>query len=74
MSFDPQNFYFKGIVSLGIRLRHEYFNHWLCKPTLMNEVVKALGQSFFDPEFSPTYQAEIQSKWELKKSSFALNQ
>jgi hypothetical protein len=40
----------------------------------MNEVVKALGQSFFDPEFSPTYQAKIQSKWELKKSSFALNQ
>jgi NAD(P)H-nitrite reductase large subunit len=74
LSFDPQNLYFKGIVSLGIRLRHEYFDRWLCKPTLMNEVVKALGQSFFDPEFSPTYQAEIQSKWELKKSSFALNQ
>ena len=71
LSFDPQYLFFKGIVSLGIRLRHEYFDRWLRTPTLMSEVVNKLSQSFFDPEFSPTYQTEIQSKWELKKSTFA---
>ena len=66
LSFDPQHLFFKGIVSLGIRLRHEYFDRWLRTPTLMSEVVNKLSQSFFDPEFSPRYQTEIQSKWELK--------
>ena len=61
-----------GVVSLGIRLRHDIFDRWLRKPTNVNQVIKELGEAFFDPEFSPNYLTEIQSEWELKQPSFAL--
>ena len=72
-SFDPEKRNFSGVICLGIRLRHEYFNQWLSKETSLDEVIKNLEQSFFDPEFSTHYAMEIQSLWELKKSTLSLN-
>jgi len=72
-SFDPEKRNFSGVIGLGIRLRHEYFNQWLSKETSLDEVIKNLEQSFFDPEFSTHYAMEIQSLWELKKSTLSLN-
>lgn len=72
LSFDPKTKQFMGVVSLGIRLRHDIFDRWLRKPTNVNQVIKELGKAFFDPEFSPNYLTEMQSEWELTQPSFAL--
>ena len=73
LSFDPHTLDFMGALSLGIRLRHESFDSWLQKKSSMNQVVQELGESFFDPEFTPSYLAEIQKEWEIKRSTAILH-
>ncbi len=63
LSYHPKNSTFQGIVSLGLRLRHELFDQWLKKKWPVEEVVKNLKYAFFDPEFSPNYADDIEQSW-----------
>jgi hypothetical protein len=62
-----------GVISLGIRLRHDYFDRWLQTTTSINEVIQDLTQSFFDPEFTPNYMTDILNEWETQLSTLAPN-
>ena len=73
LSYNPCSLNFMGVIGLGIRLRHEYFDLWLQTATPMSQVVNNLHQSFFDPEFTPSYKTEIQKKWESKLSALSPN-
>lgn len=66
LSYHPKNLTFLGIVSLGVRLRHELFDQWLKKKWPVEEVVKNLKYAFFDPEFSPNYADDIEQSWNSK--------
>lgn len=58
-SFDPRNDQFLGVNSLGIRLRHAYFDQHLNRNSTLEEVLADLRQAYFDPEFSPQYHNQI---------------
>ena len=71
LSFHPKTLQLLGGHSLGIRLRHAFFDEWIRKRSSVNEVVKRIDTAFFDPEFSENYSSQIQNAWELKKSKIA---
>ena len=57
--WDKNTLAFKGINSLGIRLRHEICNDWLNDKTPVNAVVHQLQKANFDPEFFKGYEKEF---------------
>jgi hypothetical protein len=59
-------------MSLGVRFRHAYFDAALRNHKNMEYILSTLDESFFDPEFYPTYKKEIQMLWELEKSNLIL--
>ena len=67
LSYHPKNLTFQGVVSLGLRLRHEAFDQWLKKKSSVEEVIKNLKNAYFDPEFSPNYIGDIEKSWNLQK-------
>lgn len=73
LSYHPYTLTFTGVISLGIRLRHDYFDRWLQTTTSINEVIQDLTQSFFDPEFTPNYMTDILNEWETQLSTLAPN-
>ena len=42
---------FKGINSIGIRLRHKNFDHWIRKAASTDHILENFRQAVFDPEF-----------------------
>ena len=53
---------FLGINTFGIRLDHRTFDYWLNAEASIDEVVNALEQADFNPEFYNTPYQEIKSK------------
>lgn len=72
ISYDPTTLRFLGCMSLGVRFRHAYFDAALRNHKNMEYILSTLDESFFDPEFYPTYKKEIQMLWELEKSNLIL--
>jgi NADPH-dependent 2,4-dienoyl-CoA reductase/sulfur reductase-like enzyme len=67
--FDKETHEFKGINTFGIRLRHELFDQWLKNKTTIEEVIRNLRMSNFDPEFFKKYEKEIVQEFNQKFSS-----
>jgi NAD(P)H-nitrite reductase large subunit len=72
ISYNPNTLCFLGCMTLGVRLRHAYFDTVLRENKSMDFVITTLEESFFDPEFYPTYKKEILMLWELEKSNLIL--
>ncbi len=61
-AFDDQ-FVFKGVHALGMRLRHETIDRWLQQSKPMKEVLQRWHEANFDSEFSKRYETEIIHSW-----------
>lgn len=72
ISYNPNTLCFLGCMTLGVRFRHAYFDNVLRENKSMDFVITTLEESFFDPEFYPTYKKEILMLWELEKSNLIL--
>ena len=59
ISYHKESREFFGIVSLGIRLRQEFFNFILDEHHSVDTVMKNLKQANFDPEFYDRYETSI---------------
>ncbi len=59
--FETENRKFIGINTLGIRLRHAFFNEVLDNEQTVDYVLDNLTKANFDPEFYKRYEKEIQS-------------
>ena len=59
ISYHKESREFFGIVSLGIRLRQEFFNFILDEHHSVDSVIKNLKQANFDPEFYDRYETSI---------------
>lgn len=66
ISFDKNDFIFLGINTLGIRMRHEFFNTVLNEKKTVQFVVDNLKKANFDPEFFKHYEKEIQQSFYAK--------
>ena len=58
-SFDPNTRQFLGVNSLGIRLRHAFFDQHLRQRSSVDEVWKDMPKAYFDPEFYPNHHRSI---------------
>ena len=61
LAYEKQSRKFLGINTLGIRMKHAFFDDALTKGLLVDDVIANLGASNFDPEFFKTYEREIQT-------------
>jgi len=59
ITFDKINKQVKGFNLLGIRYRQDVCLKWIEEEETIDEVLKLLPQTNFDPEFSPKYEPEI---------------
>lgn len=59
IAYDPETQKFLGINTLGIRLSHKHFDHWLREEATVGDVISNLEQAGFDPEFYPDYLQKI---------------
>lgn len=59
--YDKQDWSIVGVNTFGIRMRHEIWDQWLNQKLKLNEVVKNLKKSIFDPEFFKAHETEIQA-------------
>lgn len=59
--FETESRKFIGINTLGIRLRHAFFNEVLDNKQTVDYVLDNLTKANFDPEFFKRYEKEIQS-------------
>ncbi len=57
--WDKNSNVFRGINSLGIRLRHECFDRWLREGRTIQYVVAHLHEANFDPEFFKKHETEV---------------
>ena len=61
---------FIGVNTLGIRMRHDFFDTILSEKKSIDDVIENLPYAIFDPEFSTSYykkiQTEFRSQFELK--------
>ncbi len=48
-----------GIISMGIRYRHEICDQWLREGALLRDVIRDLKKANFDPEFFKKYEDKI---------------
>ncbi len=72
ISYDPNTLEILGSISLGLRLSHVHFEKWIREKKNMNNIVSELKSAFFDPEFSTSYEKEINMFWQLEKSKLIL--
>ena len=63
---------FKGINSLGIRLRHEVCDNWLKNEKTIDHVISNLHLANFDPEFYDKYENDIAKSFTQAFPSFAV--
>lgn len=61
-----------GVITLGIRIKHEVFDQWISKKMLLEDCIEALESALFESEFSenllPTLVEEFQPKANRKLS------
>ena len=62
-AYEKDSKIFKGVSSLGLRLRHEVFDQWLEEKITMTSLLEQLEKANFDPEFSRRYEKQISAKW-----------
>jgi NADPH-dependent 2,4-dienoyl-CoA reductase/sulfur reductase-like enzyme len=55
-----------GVVNLGFRLRHEFFDRAIREKWSGEKVMQELGKGVFDPEFYTPYHHEIQAAYQLQ--------
>lgn len=60
---------FKGINTLGIRMKHEIFDSWLTEKRSVNYVIEHLKEANFDPEFYKRFEEEIRKDFEKRLQS-----
>jgi len=63
IEYDTTSREFKGINSLGIRMKHNLFDQWLSANKTVEFVVNNLAQANFDPEFYKTFHHHIQEQF-----------
>ena len=61
--FDKTDRHFKGINSLGIRLRHRTMEKWLRNKNSIDYVIEHFSQALFDPEFSENHEKKIKEEF-----------
>ncbi len=59
IAYNPKTKAFLGINSLGIRLRHAYFDEALRKEKALESVLEKFQEANFDPEFYKQYAADL---------------
>ena len=78
INYDKNTQKFLGINTLGIRMRHEFFDKALNEKQSVNYVLEHLADANFDPEFYKLHESEIVAKFnkenntniQLKKKSW----
>jgi NAD(P)H-nitrite reductase large subunit len=60
VSYHKETKVFLGINTLGIRMKHPFFDAALTKKQTVNDVIAHLKHANFDPEFFKRYEKEIQ--------------
>lgn len=65
--FDQETRCLLGVNSLGMRLRHEYFDQVLQHQTTIEEVMSQLHKASFDSEFSENYHSKILKAFEQQQ-------
>lgn len=55
-----------GFNVMGVRFRQEVCERWIRSATPVREVVRALGEAHFDPEFFPRYEAELVDRYNAR--------
>lgn len=53
-----------GVVNLGFRLRHEFFDRAISEKWSGEKVMQELGKGVFDPEFYAPYHLDIQAAYQ----------
>lgn len=64
-----------GVISLGIRVKHEVFDAWISRKILLEDCIESLEKAMFNPEFSEDllpilveeFQPKANRKLELKR-------
>lgn len=64
IAFDQNSRIFKGINTLGIRMRHYVFDRWLTEKRTVDFVVSQLQEANFDPEFYKRHEKAIQQAYQ----------
>ena len=64
LSFEKYTKTFLGINTLGIRMRHDFFDTVLNEGKSIDYVIKNLAKANFDPEFFKSYEKDIQNAFE----------
>lgn len=60
ISFNPASQAVLGVITLGMRMRHEIWDQWIHESKKLPEVISQLANANFDPEFFKSYVGEIQ--------------
>ncbi len=71
IAYDTSSRKFLGINTLGIRLRHTFFDDALNNSLSVDAVVNSLAAANFDPEFYRRHEAEIQAAFSQHKNQIA---
>jgi len=66
--FDSESLAVKGVNVFGLRHRHQVWEHWIQNKTPVTEVLAALPEANFDPEFFRQFEQEIVQKWNTQHS------
>jgi hypothetical protein len=53
-----------GVINLGFRLRHEFFDRAIREKWSGQQVIQRLEEGVFDPEFYAPYHLEIQQAFQ----------
>ncbi len=61
--FDKTSASILGVLSMGIRLRHEILDSWISEKKSKAYVMDHLSQAMFDPEFYPDYKSRILTEY-----------
>jgi len=68
ISYDKNSRTFLGINTLGIRMRHEFFDTVLTNKISVDYVIENLRKANFDPEFYKSYENEIFQSFRLNNT------
>lgn len=69
ISYHKESREFIGINTLGIRMRHEFFDSALTKKHSIEHVLEHLADANFDPEFYKRHEAEIVAKFNAENNT-----
>ncbi|MEO2100035.1 MAG: FAD/NAD(P)-binding oxidoreductase [Flavobacteriaceae bacterium] len=69
LNFDKETRKFIGINTLGIRLRHDFFDRVLQNDKTVDYVLEHFADANFDPEFYPLHEREIVEQFNREQGS-----